>query len=392
VAFAAPRGMVHEVEETTELVQTTSQVAASKVAVLKKDFAKLQSQLQAGAKVTPGVAATIQKLIDMVNNEIEPAIDEAHAADQKMLEADHQALLDLNDAYVAQRDALLANAADIRASQNAFNVDVGEWKKATEDYTLAAQVYVATYNKRNDVCCQKDNAGVLDVVYTPAYYACDFTNDDTADNCISDADNSIASFTVDHFAAGKSKYDDLFTRCNKLKEDFQLATTDLSNKDEACDGKRDDATNLEDKISSDRSTFDPLWADSVSNYNDGWTKSLNKFDATVSRVHRDEADRHSEWKSTQEIECMLKAYQNSGTFNEAELEACNKDVSMNHLVNIYPTAPEKEHSNLPPWVEMHSYAAFKDVCEPANAPVLEAFHCEVAAPKPFPSCSNHVIA
>jgi len=383
--------MVQEVE-ATELVQTTSEMTAAKVASLKKDFAKLQSQLQSGAKVTPGVASTIQKLIDMVTDEIQPAINEAHAADQEMLEADHKQLVDLNEAYVAQRDALLADAADIRADQTQFNVDVGEWKEATEAYTLASEVYVTTYNNMSDTCCQKDNAGVLDVVYTPAYYACDFTNDDTADNCVSDADASIASYTVDHFAAGKAKYDDLFTRCNNLKADFELATTDLSDKDEACDGKRDDAKNLEEKIGGDRDTFDPLWANSVAYYNGNWTHDLNTFDGTVTRVKHDESDRHDEWKATQEIKCMLKAYQREGTFNEAALNACNHDVSMSHLVNNYPTAPAKEHSDLPAWVEMDSYSGFERVCEPENAPILPAFHCEVAAPKPFPSCTNHVSA
>jgi hypothetical protein len=372
------------------LVQTTAQVASSKVDSLKKDFAKLQNQLQAGAEITPGVKDTIDKLIKMVDDEIEPAIMEAHKADQEMLEADHTALVDLNEAYVGNRDALLADAASIRADQTSYNTNVGEWKAATEAYTLAAQVYTATYDHMNDICCQKDNAGVLDVVYTPAYYACDFSNDDTADNCITDADTSIAGLTVDHFSAGKTKYDDLFAKCNKLKDDFQLATTDLDNKDQACDGERDDTKNLEQKIAADRSTFDPLWAVTVSNYNGNWTQLLNAFDGTVSRVHHDEADRKDEWKSTQEIECMLKAYMRSGTFDNDELDSCNRDVTMTHLDNIYPTAPAKEHTVLPAWVEMDSYEDFKAVCEPANAPVLQAFTCTVASPKPFPSCTNHV--
>merc|ERR1711990_1007728 len=80
--------------------------------------------------------------------------------------------------------------------------------------------------------------------------------------------------------------------------------------------------------------------------------------------------RHDEWKATQEIKCMLKAYQREGTFNEAALNACNHEVSMTHLVNVYPTAPAKEHSDLPAWVEMDSYSGFERVCEPENAPVL----------------------
>jgi hypothetical protein len=386
VAFAAPR-QVHEVEDV--LVQTDASVAASKVASLKKQFAAVEAQLKAG--VTPGVADTITKLVAMIDDEIKPAIEEAHAEDQREMEAQYKGLVDLNSAYAAQRDALLDDAAEIRAKSNQFNVDVAEWKQATEDYTLASEVYVSTYNNMSDTCCQKDNAGVLDVVYTPAYYACDFTNDKTADNCVSDADASITSYTEDHFAAGKAKYDDLFTRCNNLKADFELATTDLANKDEACDGKEADAKNLEDEIASDRATFDPMWADSVSFYDGNWTADLAAFDATIARVHHDEADRHAEWKATQEIRCMLKAYQRSGTFDQAQIDACNHDVSMMHITNNYPTAPAREHSDIPAWVVHDSYAAFEKVCHPENAPVLPAFHCEVASPKPFPSCQNHVL-
>jgi hypothetical protein len=386
VAFAAP---VHETDATS-LVQTEAQITAAKVTTLKKEFAEVQAQLKAG--VTPGVADAIARLVSMIDDEIKPAIEEAHAEDQRELEADEKTLIDLNSAFVAQRDALLADAADIRAKEDAFNVDVGEWKKGTEDYTLASEVYVSTYQNMSDTCCQKDNAGVLDVVYTPAYYACDFTNDATSGNCISDSDASITAKTQDHFAAGKAKYDDLFTRCNNLKDDFELASQNLEDTNRVCNGHKNDALNLEEEIEQDRATFDPLWADAIAFYNGNWTADLATFDATTARVKHDEKDRHEEWLATQEIRCMLTSYQRSGTFDEAELKACNKARSMYHITIDYPEAPPKEHTDLPAWVVHDSYSAFETVCNPENAPVLVPFHCEVASPKPFPECSNHVLA
>jgi len=389
VALAAPVGSAYEAE-STELVQTSAEATASKIQNLKQEFNQLKARMDSGEAVTPGVKKTIKKLIDMVTTKIQPAISEAHAADQQMINADHNTLTELNAAYVAERDALLKNALDIRHSQKAFNVDVAEWKKATEDYTLASKVYLAAYDKRNDVCCQKDNAGILDIVYTPAYYACDFSNDATADKCISDADSSISSYTVSKFAKGKAKYDDLFARCNQLNVDFENSEKDLSAKDSACDGKRDDAKNLESKIKADRKTFDPLWSESVSGYDKSWTRDLAKYGKTTARVKHDEKDRYAEWKSVDEIECMLKTYLEDDTFTQEEMTACaHRSVTMTHLKIVYPAAPAREHSTLPAWVPMDSYAAFQAVCEPANAPKLPAFQCAMGTSKPLPSCENH---
>merc|ERR1712072_1179951 len=174
-ALAAPVGTAYEAE-ATELVQTTAQATASRIQSLKDDFAQLKSKIMATKTKDSRFDSAIEKLLKLVSDEIQPAINEAHAADQMMVEEDHQTIVDLN-------------------------TDVAEWKAAAHDYEVASQVYLSVYADRNKICCDKDKAGVLDVVYTPAYYACDFSNDATAENCVSDADSSISSFTVDRFAA-----------------------------------------------------------------------------------------------------------------------------------------------------------------------------------------------
>merc|ERR1712167_405885 len=95
--------------------------ATPQVSFLKKQFNELQVQLKAGDKITPSVQETIQKMIDMVSNDIEPTITEAHDADQEELNAlmgAVQAHNDFTEAYTAQ---LLEEAADLRQKMHEHN-------------------------------------------------------------------------------------------------------------------------------------------------------------------------------------------------------------------------------------------------------------------------------
>jgi len=390
VALAAPVGTAYEAE-ATELVQTTAQATASRIQSLKDDFAQLKSKIMATKTKDSRFDSAIEKLLKLVSDEIQPAINEAHAADQMMVEEDHQTIVDLNTNYVNERDGLLATATGIRTKQTNFNTDVAEWKAAAHDYEVASQVYLSVYADRNKICCDKDKAGVLDVVYTPAYYACDFSNDATAENCVSDADSSISSFTVDRFAAGKEKYDGLFTHCNTLKASFIDATNDLDAKDTACDGKRNDAKDLESEITAERKTFDPLWSDSVSGYTAAYKRDTDKYAQTTKDVQGTrEPDRKAEWKSVDEIECMLKTFKVHRSFTEEQLKECNeRKVHVGHLKITYPATPAKEHQTLPAWVAMDSYSAFERTCEEENVPQLEPHTCNPGEAKAYPSCTNH---
>merc|ERR1712216_308032 len=107
VAFAAPSTLTSE--DMGMRLHESHQVTS-----LKKQFNELQVQLKSGAEITPAVQETIQKTIDMVTNDIEPTITEAHDADQEELNAlmgAVQAHNDFTEAYTAQ---LLEEAADLR--------------------------------------------------------------------------------------------------------------------------------------------------------------------------------------------------------------------------------------------------------------------------------------
>merc|ERR1712072_1003921 len=138
VAFAAPRTVFVEtegaaVEET--LVQSSAKTATA-VAMLKNQFKALEVQLKSGAKVPPAVAKVINEMIQMVTDDIEPAIKEAHAADQEEINAKMKVITDYNSVQTDKRNLLLTTGDNIEKS-------IGEHNKVALAWDLAAKAYLA---------------------------------------------------------------------------------------------------------------------------------------------------------------------------------------------------------------------------------------------------------
>merc|ERR1712196_547300 len=79
VALAAPTTSFVETDTVVpeEMVQTNS-ASDSSVALLKKQFADLQTEIQDGSVKTAAVQVVINKMIDMVDNQVNTAIKQAH--------------------------------------------------------------------------------------------------------------------------------------------------------------------------------------------------------------------------------------------------------------------------------------------------------------------------
>merc|ERR1712167_293662 len=109
VAFSAPHS--YQAEDVT-LVQAKAYEGA--VNNLKKQFAELQVSLKSTtyAKVTPGVKDTIDKMTALIESDIEPAINDAHRADQSLLDTEMEKIQNYRDAVFAQQEILYAKAAE----------------------------------------------------------------------------------------------------------------------------------------------------------------------------------------------------------------------------------------------------------------------------------------
>merc|ERR1719247_2835994 len=100
--FAAP-----SFDESDTIVPETTLVSMDGkegLIVLKRQWAQVQESIKMG--VTPGVKATIDKMVVMVDEQIEPAIHDAHKADQLTLDDMMQDIADLNTGFEGQLEIL----------------------------------------------------------------------------------------------------------------------------------------------------------------------------------------------------------------------------------------------------------------------------------------------
>ena len=84
----------------------------SSVQSLKHQFHQLEVQLKDGAKATPAVLKVIDEMISMVEDEIEPGIEDAHAGDQDLINALHTLITDYNTEQQGKEDLLQSFARE----------------------------------------------------------------------------------------------------------------------------------------------------------------------------------------------------------------------------------------------------------------------------------------
>merc|ERR1712010_41627 len=215
VAFAAPRSTDSFAHEETTLVQTQAYQAS--INGLKKQFSELQVSLkdQSYMQVTPGVKSTIDKMVKLIESDIEPAINDAHRADQELLDTEMGKIQTYRDSIFAQQKILYAKAADIRKWIGEHNDLVVEWRDRAEKFQAARDDWTATHNNKTTTCCAKDNAAVVDVAYLEPYHQCDFKAPE-ADQCISKTTSSVQSYVEPYFTDGLNHYLELVKNCDYL--------------------------------------------------------------------------------------------------------------------------------------------------------------------------------
>merc|ERR1711981_1504558 len=89
------------------LVATTMAKLHDSFAMLQKQYNSLQVQLKDGVEATPAAQRVIDQMIDLITEEIEPAINEAHQSDQEELDAKMQEILDWNADYHGKKALLM---------------------------------------------------------------------------------------------------------------------------------------------------------------------------------------------------------------------------------------------------------------------------------------------
>merc|ERR1711934_30513 len=331
VAFAAPRTFVDIdaiVPEET-LVQSKAEVGST-VSMLKKQFAALEVQLKDGVEITPAITKVIDQMIDMVNDEIEPAITTAHTEDQSEINAKHGVIVDFNADYTNKREMLYNEFNSIQDDIDAHNVAAQTWDDAAAAYSAAVTKYEKDVSDKTDTCCDKQQAAVVALEYTPAYANCDYTAAD-ADKRTDTAKANAATAMRSDFANGLKRYRDLNAGCSKMTGIVATDLADMNSKDEHCDDSQAEALQRQAAISDKKDQFESDWKTTTDDYKSGIAKHESSYSTASARVKSDAADRVNEWGSTQDIKCMLKSYLAGGTFDSAQMSICKGNIAVIHL-------------------------------------------------------------
>jgi len=359
---------------------------AMSVANLKKQFHELQMQLKDSSKATPGVKKVIDDMVAMIESDIEVAINDAHTADQDTLNSKMDAIGDLNSVYTDHVGALNERADHIEVLIADAIDKSATWKAKSETFTDVQNHYFKVYDNQTKTCCSKDNAGVIDVEYTPAYALCDYTVP-AGSGCGDRAVKAAEDIVTTPFTDGLALYRALLAACNGLIVDLDQADIATDHAIANCDTAKQNTKAAEDETQQEKDEWSEDWDQTIANYNGNYTAMMADYDSNKERVESDEADRKKEWKSTQEIKCMLLAYRDGGSFDSATQEKCSQGIEV-HLDIGYPAVVAQLS-----W-DKHVFTLFTDASEyehtcDARTPAPE-FSCVVAEPRPYPVCSSHL--
>merc|ERR1712199_4186 len=372
VALAAPTTSFVETDTVVpeEMVQTNS-ASDSSIALLKKQFADLQAEIQDGSVKTAAVQVVINKMIDMVDNQVNTAIKQAHHADQRAITTSHETILEYNKMYQDKRNVLDNELASTQRDIDRHNVAAQKWSNAATAFLNAIKKYEQDVSDKTHTCCDKQQAAKVATEYTPAYATCDYTSKD-AGKCTDVAKANVAAAVQADFNHGLTRYKDLVKGCASYTETVAASLVDYNHKNNHCDDSQADCLTQQKVVNEKKASFDKDWADTSSAYKTGIKKREGDYSTLSATVQGQEKDRKNEWQSAQEIRCMLSLYAKAastgklggnGVFDEADMAVCKSKIKTVHLVVTYPKVPAQVQWPAYTWHVMTDTTPFAEDCQ-----------------------------
>merc|ERR1712072_1673453 len=326
-AFAAPRSNFLEDDQLVPEEELAQVGLSSNVATLKKQFHELQVQLKDGAKVTPGVKATIDKMIGMVTTEIQPAITDAHQDEQADLNLQMSQIGQLNKALAGNVKLMRPQADIVRGLIDKQQAAAQAWDDAAGLFTHSQNSYLETYDAKTDTCCQKVNSAVIDREYTPAFKNCDYTVPEGA-NCAKDEAAAVAAIVTTPMTQGLTLYKKLQGECSGLTAELETADSTVNTNFKDCGVKKSTEAAAATEAENEQARVLKEWGIMMDFYNGNYTAKYTKYTKDEAKVKVHENDRKGEWKATHQIKCMLESYKVDGTFDGATADKCNGELNI----------------------------------------------------------------
>jgi len=250
----------------------------------------------------------------------------------------------------------------IQSDIDDHNVAAATWDTAATAYKASIAKYEKDVSDKCDTCCDKQQASVEAIEYTPGYASCDYTSAD-ADKCTDVAKANVATAVKADFAAGLKRYNDLDSGCTQMTNTVAADLSDMNDKNDHCDDSQAECVQRQGAIAQKKSQFESDWASTLADYKEGINERENNFTDTSSRVHQDEADRVDEWQSTQEIKCLLQSFMSGGSFDEAQMNTCKGQIQTSHLVIDYPVIPARVQWPLDDYHDMTDTSPYAEDCQ-----------------------------
>merc|ERR1711924_117860 len=357
IATAPPRGLDVEsvVPEEAELAQTST--TAGDIEMLKKQFAELQEQIQDGA--TPGVRGVIEKMIKMVEEDIMKAILDAHNTDQTTLNSKMQKIADLNEMTKEQVE-------DLHKTRDQIIGMIDECHRLSKDWEAKSKQFTSDQN---------------------AYVTCNYQTPEGA-NCAAKAVKAVDDIVRHPFTHGLSEWRRLLGECNGLKADTDAADTKTENAINAGKLAKKKTKDNEQTTQDSKDTWSADWDTAISKYDSDYDKFLKDYNENKKRVTSNVADRKKEHEAVHEINCLLKAYRDGGSFEHDGSRTKSEAADSKSRYNIKFPLVVKHLT----W-EKHVYRKFIDASAYENtcdariaAPV---YHCPVPdKDHEYPDCTQ----
>eukprot|EP00657_Telonema_sp_P-1_P005231 TRINITY_DN22468_c0_g1_i1.p1 TRINITY_DN22468_c0_g1~~TRINITY_DN22468_c0_g1_i1.p1 ORF type:complete len:400 (+),score=137.33 TRINITY_DN22468_c0_g1_i1:162-1361(+) len=382
MAFGAPRSTFEETDAIVPediLVQSSSPMGA-----LQSEFDELRTTVEAGK--TKGVKATIDKLVAMVAKKIVPAIKEAHAADQRTLNTMMKSIAGRNNAMVEADKVLQTRANQVRTLIRKANSASKQWGGSASTFTLEENHYIKTQGQKVSTCCDRDHAGVLDLMSTPPAVVCDYKHQDTSAGCADRALAAVAAIVDKPFDKGLKLYRSLRSKCSALNKEMKRSDKRTDSARNTCQRNKVDALAASTLASSQRVGVQSEWDKTVKDYNRDFTSMLLKYTAREAQVKTDAKDRLDEYSASQVIMCILKSYKDGGKMDEATEKKCRAKVKKSGVVDMkYPRHIKRLKPSLAPFHKQVDRSSYQNTCTTRKIP--DAFTCPSKAPKPVATCS-----
>jgi len=365
--------------------------AGASVSNLQKQFDALQAKLKAGAKITPQVKSTIDTMISLVKGEIEPAIKEAKATDQQLINLEAKKNEDLNTQAAGQIQVFEATAKTIRSNIAAHNRLAEKWAGVGAKHVKQVSSYEGAVLRKTKRCCEKRNAAVPDVEYTPPYAECDYDKS-TAEQCLSTAASQLDAAIKSKFESGEKEYRELDKDCTRQGNLVKMERTALDKQIRQCDTAAADCKAKEDDVSKALPGFNTDWSNAHLKYKGLFRLNTLSYRTEKEKIEKQERHRNNEWDSTQKIKCMLVHYAaGTGKFDQKSLNQCNQKIDHSFLKINYPAEPPAQSWNKPKFATLTVTTESEKKChlkEKADEKADEPDRCTIVPAKKPPHCTD----